>query len=171
MKAKGPFSTPKAIERHRRVGTARISEGTLMRRSSLFLATALVAALAPSPVLAKDEPAATRADEIAAKLNDPLTQYAVAGMLSAMAKSILEMPVAPVVEAAEQASGKRVGKLPRDARVGDLAGTDHERVRDQIVTHVPRAMSALGAFAISAQAMAPELERMARQVRESLPKR
>lgn len=142
-----------------------------MRRSSLYFATALVVALAPLPILAKDEPAAPRADEIAAKLNDPLTQYAVAGMLSAMAKSLLEMPVAPVIQAAEQASGKRVGNLPRDARVADLAGTDHERVRDQIVTHVPRAMSALGAFAISAQAMAPELERMARQMRESLPKR
>ncbi len=142
-----------------------------MRRSSIYFATALVVALAPLPVLAKDEPAAPRADEIAAKFNDPLTQYAVAGMLSAMAKSLLEMPVAPVIQAAEQASGKRVGNLPRDARVADLAGTDHESVRDQIVTHVPRAMSALGAFAIFAQAMAPELERMARQMRESLPKR
>lgn len=142
-----------------------------MRRSSLYFATALVAALAPLPVLAKEEPAATRADEVAAKLNDPMTQYAVAGMLSAMAKSLLEMPVAPIADAVEQASGKRVGNLPRDARVADLAGTDHERVREQIVTHVPRAMSALGAFAISAQAMAPEFERMARQLRESLPKR
>lgn len=141
-----------------------------MRRFALVIAsTTAIAALAPLPAMAKEQ--TTRASEVAAKLNDPMTQYAIAGMLSAMSKALLEMPVAPFVDAIEQASGKRMGKLPRDARVADLAGTDQDKVRDQIVAHVPRAMAAMGAMAGAAEAMAPELERMARTMRESLPKR
>ena len=100
-----------------------------------------------------------------------MTQYAVAGMLSAMSKALLEMPVAPMLDAVEQASGKRPGNLPRDARLGDLAGADQDKVREQIVSQVPRAMAAIGAFAMAAQAMTPELERMARTMRESMPQR
>ncbi len=142
-----------------------------MRVTSAILAASALA-LAPMPALARDEPAsAGKAAEIADKLNDPMTQYAFAGMLSAMSKALLEMPVAPMVDAAEKASGRRLGNLPRDARLGDLAGTDQDRVREQIVEHVPRAMAAMGALATAAQAMAPELERMARTMRDSIPQR
>ena len=142
----------------------------MLLRSAILASCAL--ALAPAPALARDDNAmAGKADEIAGKLNDPMTQYAIAGMLSAMSKALLEMPVAPMVDAVEKASGKRVGKLPRDARVADLAGTDQDEMREKIVTHVPRAMAALGAMATAAGAMAPELEKMARTMRESMPKR
>jgi hypothetical protein len=143
-----------------------------MRRPAVIVAaTAALVALAPATALAQSEPAPARsADEIAAKLNDPMTQYAIAGMISAMSKALLEMPVAPMLDAVEKASGKRMGNLPRDARVADLAGADQERVREQIVTHVPRAMAAMGALATAAGAMAPELERMAKTMRESMPR-
>lgn len=141
-------------------------------RSGILAASAFTIAIAPMPAMARDETVPLgKAEEIAAKLNDPMTQFAIAGMLSAMSKALLEMPVAPMVEAVERASGKRVGGLPRDARLADLAGADHDQVREQIVEHVPRAMAAMGAMATAAQAMAPELERMARTMRESLPKR
>ncbi|MCB2049581.1 MAG: hypothetical protein KDE32_15345 [Novosphingobium sp.] len=144
-----------------------------MRRiAPVIAATALVAAITPLQAAAKDEPAKRGgAAEVAEKLNDPMTQYAVAGMISAMSKALLEMPVAPMIEAVEQASGRRVGNLPRDARVADLAGTSQDEAREKIVEHVPRAMAALGAMAGAAETMMPELERMARSWRESLPKR
>lgn len=100
-----------------------------------------------------------------------MTQYAIAGMLSAMSKAVLEMPVAPMVEAVEKASGGRLGNLPREARLGDLAGANQVTFREQIVEHVPRAMAAMGASATAAEAMRPEFERIARTMRESMPKR
>jgi hypothetical protein len=140
-----------------------------MHYSSAILAAAM--ALAPLPALAREEAAsAGKAAEVAEKLNDPMTQYAIAGMISAMSKALLEMPVAPMLDAVEKASGRRAGNLPRGARLGDLAGADQEKVREQIVEHVPRAMAAMGALATAAQAMAPELERMARTMRESMPR-
>lgn len=144
----------------------------MLFRSAILASTACALALTPFPALADDGNAmAGKADEIAGKLNDPLTQYAIAGMLSAMSKALLEMPVAPMVDAVEKASGKRVGHLPRDARVADLAGTDQDEMREKIVAHVPRAMTALGAMATAAGAMAPEFEKMARSMRDSMPKR
>jgi hypothetical protein len=141
-----------------------------MRHLSLLLAASSALALAPLPAAAQDQSAGgADAGDIAAKLNDPLTQYAVAGMLSAMSKALLEMRVDPLVDAIEQASGRRIGKLPDNARVADLAGTDHDRVREQIVTRVPRAMAAMGALAAAAKAMTPEIERAARRMRDAVP--
>ncbi len=140
-------------------------------RSAVLAFAACTVAVAPVPALARDQQhTGGKAAEIAEKLNDPMTQYALAGMLSAMSKAVLEMPVAPMIDAAGKASGGRLGKLPRDARLGDLAGADHDKLREQIVEHVPRAMAAMGALATAAEAMKPELERMARTMRESMPK-
>lgn len=139
-------------------------------RTALLAATSAAAMLAPLPALAhEDTPQRSRAGELAEKLNDPLTQYAVAGMVSAMSKALLDMPVEPLVKAMEQASGRRVGNLPDQATMGDLAGADRARVRDEIVTQVPRAMAAMGALAGAAEAMTPQIEDMARRVRESTP--
>jgi hypothetical protein len=139
---------------------------------SLLLASGLfLAVLSPVPAFA-DEPA-DGAGQIAEKLNDPLTQYAVAGMLSAMSKSVLEMRVEPLVKAMDGLGdgfgGKRMHRLPPDATLADLAGTDHAAVRDGIVERVPKAMSAMGGMAAAAQKMMPELERMAREMRQSVP--
>jgi hypothetical protein len=146
-----------------------------MRRTTLLLAAIpLAALLAPATAMARDEAAladapAGKAAEIAQRLNDPLTQYVVAGMVTAASKALLEMPVAPVVDAVEQASGRRMGNLPRDARLADLAGVDQDRLRERIVADVPRAMAAMGALASAVGRMSPELERMARTLRQSVP--
>lgn len=135
---------------------------------SLLLAPCLcLAVFSPVPALANEPTDGT--SEIAEKLNDPLTQYAVAGMLSAMSKSVLDMRVEPLVKAMEGLGGNRMDRLPPDATVADLSGTDQQRVRDGLVKHVPKAMSAMGAMASAAQKMLPELERMAREVRDATP--
>jgi hypothetical protein len=138
-------------------------------RSAVIAFCAL--ALAATPALARAEPASAEStSDIADRLNDPMTQYAVAGAVSAASKALLDMPVAPLVEAVEKSTGRRPGNLPRDARVSDLAGLDHARVRDRIVEHVPRAMAAMGALAEAAEAMTPELKRVAKSMRESIPR-
>lgn len=139
----------------------------MRRYATLPAAVAAIALVAPGSVLAGEGPASDRAGEVAARLSDPLTQYAIAGMISAMSKTLLDMPLEPMVDAMEKATGRRPANLPRHARVADLAGTDHEQVREKIVEHVPRAMTAMGALATAAGKMAPELERMARAIRET----
>ena len=136
-------------------------------RSLLIAPCLILAALSPVSALASEPE--DGAGEIAEKLNDPLTQYAVAGMISAMSKSVLDMRVEPLVKAMDGFGGKRLRRLPPDATVADLAGTDHETVRDGIVQRVPRAMSAMGALAGAAQKMMPELEKMAREMRAATP--
>jgi hypothetical protein len=144
-----------------------------MRRSAAILAaSAALAALTPMPAFAKAEPAPTmRAGEIAAKLNDPAMQSALTGMIAAFTKAMLDMPAAPFVKAMGQASGKPLRDVSDDARLGDLAGADADKLNDQIATHVPQAMAAMGALAVAAEAMAPQLEQIARQMRDALPKR
>jgi hypothetical protein len=141
-----------------------------MRRIAMLIASATCIAAMPAGAQEHAAPP-SRAGEIADKLNDPLTQYAVAGMLSAASKAVLDMRIDPLVDAVAQVTGRPVDKLPEDARVSDLAGTSHKDVRDQIVTYVPRAMAAMGALAGSAQAMTPQIESMTRQLRDALPKR
>ena len=83
-------------------------------RSAILGIVACTFAIAPMPVFARDQQHTTgKGAEIAEKLNDPMTQYAIAGMLSAMSNAVLEMPVAPMVEAVEKASGGRARNLPR----------------------------------------------------------
>jgi len=113
----------------------------------------------------------TRASEIAKQLNDPATQYAVAGMLSAMSKAVLSMEVAPFVKAMERVPGARIRDLPPDATVGDLAGTNPGRMRDELIEHVPAMMAAMGGMAGAFDEMMPELEAMAEKMKDAMPRR
>lgn len=124
-----------------------------------------VAATLPAPALADQ----TRAGEIAEKLNDPMTQYAVAGMISAMTKAMLDMKVEPIAKAVEGVTGKPSRHLPPDATVADLAGTDQDEVREKLVRNVPQMMSAMGGMASAVEEMLPQLEEMAERMRDAVP--
>ena len=134
-------------------------------RPSIAAVAMASAAAVSAPALAQDAP---RSSEIVEKLNDPVTQYAVAGMLSALSKALLEVQVAPVVKAMEGVTG-RTSDLPEDATVADLAGAYPEDVQDQLVDRVPAMMSGAGAMAGAVEAMLPQLEEMAERVRDALP--
>lgn len=138
-----------------------------MRKSLECLAACLAAvALTPVAAHAQDE---DRAAELSEKLNDPMTQYAVAGMISAMSKAVLDMRIEPLVKAMEE-MGAPAPDLPPDATVGDLTGVDQAELREEIVDKVPKAMRAMGSMAGSAEKMLPELEKMARRMREAAPR-
>jgi hypothetical protein len=135
-------------------------------RATSLAAGLAAAALLPFPAMAKDE---SQTAEIAKTLNDPMTQYAVAGMLSAMSKAVLEMPVEPFVKAMERIGGRAVPDLPRDATVGDIVGTDPGQARDELIEHVPRAMKAMGGMAEAVDRVRPEIEEMAKQMKDAVP--
>ena len=139
-----------------------------------ILASALaVAAMLPAAALAKESEAARIAD----RLNDPATQYAVAGMISAMSKAVLDIQVGPFLEAMEgmkEGMGKGTGGAPvpdlgPDATVADLTGTRHADVREKVVENVPRMMAAMGTMAGSLEAMMPQLRAMAEQMKAAVP--
>lgn len=134
-------------------------------RKPLIVAALASVTILPVPAIAQDAP---RSSEIVEKLNDPMTQYAVAGMLSAMSKALLDMNVAPMVKAVEGVTG-RTSDLPDDATVGDLAGAYPEDVEDQLVDRVPAMMSGAGAMAGALETMIPQLEEMAERMRDALP--
>ncbi len=136
-------------------------------RKALLAAGLALSAAIPVQASAND----TRAGEIAKQLNDPATQYAVAGMLSAMSKAILSMEIAPFVKAMERVPGAPARDIPPDATVGDLAGTSHDEMRDRLIEHVPAMMAAMGGMAGAFDEMMPELEAMAEKMKDAMPRR
>lgn len=137
-----------------------------MRSINPVMAGALaLVALLPDAALAQE----TRAGELAERLNDPATQYAVAGVLSAMSKAVLDMEVAPFVKAMEGMGARPPRDLPADATVADVAGTSQAEVRDKLVDNVPRMMSAMGGLAQAVEDMLPQLEGMAKKMKDAIP--
>lgn len=137
-----------------------------IRNTMLAAGIALAAAL-PGPALAGE----AEAGDLAERLNDPATQYAVAGMLSAMSKAVLDMRIAPFAEAMEGMNGRPMRDLPPDATVGDVSGLTQDRVRSKLIEHVPPMMSAMGGMAAALEDMLPELEAMAERMKDAVPAR
>jgi len=135
-------------------------------RSRILAASLACAAFVPLPALAQVQ---SRTSEMAEKLNDPATQYAVAGMLSAMSKAVLEMRIEPLVKTMEE-MGMSAGDLPPDATLGDVAKTDSDEIRGELIDKVPRAMSAMGTLALSFEEMMPEIRKMADKMRGAIPR-
>jgi len=131
---------------------------------ALAVSTSLAAV--PAPALAQNG----RAAEVAERLNDPMTQYAVAGMLSAMSKAVLDMKVAPFLDAMEGMGGKSGPDLGPDATVADLGGIDPAQVREEMVERVPQMMSAMGAMAGALQEMLPQFKAMAEKMKDAVPR-
>ncbi len=125
-----------------------------------------VAALLPSAAVAQE----SAAGDVAEKLKDPLTQYAAAGVLSAMSKAVLEMRVEPFAKAMERIAGRAAPDLPSDATVADLVGTSHAEVREELINRVPRTMEAMGDMAGSVDEMIPEIEAMAKKMKDAVPR-
>lgn len=139
-------------------------------RNSVLL---LVAAILPFPAVAQDTGdeghESGRAAELAEKLNDPMTQYAVAGMLAALSKTFLDMEIEPVAKAMRDLGGRHAPDVPPDTTLGDLAGTNSEEVTEHLVEEVPRMMKAMGKAVGAMETMKPELKDMARRMRDAIP--
>ncbi|MDG2001783.1 MAG: hypothetical protein P8J20_00475 [Novosphingobium sp.] len=120
------------------------------------------------PALAQAED--NKAADIARKLDDPLTQYVVAGVLAAVTKQVLEARVEPFVRAIESAGvGVAVPQVVPETTVGDLAGLKVERLPKQIMQRVPKLMDSLAGMASAYGDMLPELEGMAKRLKDAVP--
>lgn len=148
-----------------------------MRMSGKMLSSAMaLAAFAPAfapdtaYAQAKIDGQESRAGELAKQLHDPMTQYAVAGALSAMSNILLDMKIEPLVRVMESAGAGTVRDLPADATLRDMAGPGADRAQNEIVDKIPEMMGRMGAMAGAFDEMMPELERMARRMRDAIPK-
>jgi hypothetical protein len=148
-------------------GTAVLAEKTRMAKPVRMLVASLaLAAWLPSPASAEDNKAA----DIARQLDDPITQYFVAGALAAVTKQALETPVEPFVRAIEAAGiGGAVSEVPPDATLGNLAGPKADRLPEQIMQRVPKLMGSFADMASAYGDMLPKLEAMAKRMKDAVP--
>ena len=138
----------------------------MARPIGLLLGTSALAACLSAPARASE----SEADELARRLDDPVTQHMVAGALSAITKQLLETRAAPFLRAMEAAgAGDDLPDMPPDATLGDLAGPEAQRLPREIVRRVPELMGSLADMASAFGAMQPELEAMARRMKDAVP--
>jgi hypothetical protein len=140
----------------------------------LFVLTAALAAVAaPVPAFAADDPDAPRPDSprVAERLNDPLVQDTLASSIAIMGRVLMDMNVAPMMEAMAKATGEDPRYVDPDTTVGDLAGPDARYMPEEMAQRVPQVMGAMAGMAEGMEDMVPALRDMAEQVRRSIPSR
>ena len=138
----------------------------------IFVLPAALAAFAlPVPALAQDAaPATPPLAELADQMRDPASQREMALMLQAMTEVLLDMPIAPLAQAAAEMAGEKAEAIDPDTTLRSMA-PDAGRVSEEVARSVPRAMQAAGAMAEGVAAMTPMLREMARRMREAMPAR
>lgn len=132
----------------------------------------LGALVLPAPAIAQDyapEASAPLAD-LGEQMRDPARQREMALMLQAMTEVLLDMPIAPLAQAAADMAGERAEDIDPDVTLRQMA-PDADRVGEDIARAVPHAMQAAGSMAEGFAAMAPMLRDMADRMREVMPPR
>ncbi|MFA6031515.1 MAG: hypothetical protein WC889_01260 [Myxococcota bacterium] len=141
-------------------------------RSSILLASAL--ACAASPAIAQEVPAdeteAAPLADMAEQMRDPVRQRELALMAQTMTEVLLDLPLAPLVQAAAGMAGEAAGRVDPDLTLRKLA-PQAGRVSAAIGRDAPRAMQAAGTLAGAMAAMTPALRDMAEQMARALPER
>lgn len=146
-----------------------------MRLVSLTVA-ALIAA-SPLPVLAQDAaddfpgngpdigvtaPTDTEAalGGLADTMGDPAVQDRLARTLQTLGEVLLDMPLAPLAEAAAEIVGEDAKTVDPDMTLRKIA-PDAGRLPDDIATNLPRMMNRMAGMAGGLEAMLPALRGMA----------
>lgn len=139
-------------------------------RALSVVAAASLALASPSIALAQDaepEPAESSLSEMTEKLSDPLFQDQAATMAAALMGAFLELPIGPMVEALDQASGGEGPDIDPDARIVDLA-PEAEDLPAEVSERLPEAMSAMSSMAQGFEAMLPALREMADRMKAAV---
>ncbi|WP_370031752.1 hypothetical protein [Qipengyuania mesophila] len=139
---------------------------------SIVLPAALAAFAVPVPALAQDAPQAAPAPlaELADQMRDPARQREMALMLQAMTEVLLDMPIAPLAQAAADMAGEKADEIDPDTTLRSMA-PEAGRVSEEVARTVPRAMQAAGSMAEGMAAMTPMLREMAKRMRDAMPPR
>jgi hypothetical protein len=144
----------------------------MYKRAVLACGLAAVA-LSPLPAHARAASRDAGLAEMADRLGDPELQHSFAGVLVALSDALLGMKVAPMARAAA-AMGDSHMDGHMDRRIGpnttlrDLAGPDARNLKAGITEKVPQMMSAMAGMTGAMQAILPQLEAMAEQMKGRL---
>lgn len=135
-----------------------------------ILGAALAASVAvPVPAMARETRSEARSETRGSRamdqLSDPRTQQAMAGAMAAMTEALLDIKIAPFINAMERmggASGARKSDrhIDRDATLGDMAGPDARRMPREVARKMPQMMGAAAGMAGAVEAMLPQLAAM-----------
>lgn len=139
-----------------------------------FIALAAVAAAIATPAAASaqderrialpgDEPVAP---EMAQRLADPVFQEQMASTVAVLGEILLDLPVAPLAEAAAQMAGEDPQAVDPDMTLRNLAGPRADDVPQEIARELPRMMGAMAGMAEGLSAMVPALRDLARRVED-----
>lgn len=132
-------------------------------RALPIAAAAVLAFVTPSLAIAQDDPTEAPEEalnELSDTLADPQFQDQASAIAQVFVGAMLDLPVGPLAEAMDKATGGEGSEIDPDARVRDLA-PEAEELPDQISDNLPMAMSALSAMAEGMQDMLPALRDMA----------
>lgn len=107
-------------------------------------------------------------NEIAAKMADPQMQDRIATAVETMTRTVMDMPVGPLVDSIEKARPGTVKRnIPRDATLADIADRDADALPEKLGEGSRQMLSMAGSLAQAMAAMMPEFERMGRAMEES----
>ena len=147
-------------------------------RRLIFSALVATAVAVPAPLLAQDDPGAidsleleeTQADfsVMAERFRDPEQQRQMALMLRTMSEVLLDLPLAPLMEAVGEVAGEDAPHVDPDATLRTLS-PQADRVPEEIEKNLPRALDAMGSMANAMEAMMPALRDMAERMKNAAP--
>lgn len=106
--------------------------------------------------------------DLGEQMRDPAHQRDMALMLQAMTEVLLDMPVAPLAQAAAQMADKEVRDIDPDLTLRRMV-PQADRAGEEVARVVPRAMQATGSMAEGLAAMTPLLRNMAARMRAIAP--
>ena len=140
-----------------------------------------LAVLVPAPLLAQEieeeaplalEETGRDFSDMAERLQDPRKQREMALMLRTMSEVLLDLPLAPLMEAVgevgEDLTGEEAPRVDPDATLRSVA-PEAGRVPEQIERNLPRTLDAMGSMAEAFGKMMPELQDMADRLKDSVP--
>lgn len=133
---------------------------------ALIVGAALTAFALPLPATAQDYPDDSRTAELAERLSDPATQDAMASTVRALSEVLLDMPLAPMMEAAAEMAGEDPADVDPDATLRTLS-PEAERVPDEISEKLPQMMGMMAGMARGMEAMLPALREMAERMEDA----
>jgi len=134
----------------------------------LMLGAALMAA--PLPVAAQDLPPAESEEltDLQATLSDPAKQQEIAATLRVLGEVLLDLPLAPLAEAARDITGEEMPEVSPDTTLRSMA-PEASRLPEQLERNAPRAMAAMGEMSRAFETMLPALRDMAKRLEEHAP--
>ena len=133
----------------------------------LMLGAALIAA--PLPAAAQDTPTGREVlTDLQTTLADPAKQQEVAATLRVLGEVLLDLPLAPLADAARDITGEEMPEISPDTTLRSMA-PEASRLPERLEENAPRAMEAMGEMSRALATMLPALRDMAKRLEDASP--